>query len=125
MQLVAASTGLDTRVDSDIVTDKRPVVIVHDTPDEVVLPEKQDEGAFNNVYIVKGDPANEVILRRAKVDAHSVVILSDDRQDQHADGKTIVCCIAIKNVCAQERSQTSSPSAGTRIPGAHAQGGCR
>jgi hypothetical protein len=26
-----------------IVTDKRPVVIVHDAPDEVVLPEKQDE----------------------------------------------------------------------------------
>jgi hypothetical protein len=29
--------------------------------------------------------------------------LSDDRQDQHADGKTIVCCIAVKNVCVQER----------------------
>jgi len=91
-------------VHSDIVIDKRPVVIVHDTPDEVVLPEKQDEGAFNDVYIVKGDPANEVILRRAKVaHAHSVVILADDRQDKHADGKTIVCCMAVKNVCAQER----------------------
>ena len=86
------------------ITDKRPVVIVHDTPDEVVLPDKQDEAAFSDVYIVKGDPANEVILRRAKVaQAHSVVILSDDRQDQHADGKTIVCCIAVKNVCVQER----------------------
>jgi voltage-gated potassium channel len=91
-------------VHSGIVTDKRPVVIVHDTPDEVVLPDKQDEAAFSDVYIVKGDPANEVILRRAKVaQAHSVVILSDDRQDQHADGKTIVCCIAVKNVCVQER----------------------
>jgi len=86
------------------ITDKRPVVIVHDTPDEVVLPDKQDEAAFSDVYIVKGDPANEVILRRAKIaQAHSVVILSDDRQDQHADGKTIVCCIAVKNVCVQER----------------------
>ncbi len=54
-------------VHSGIVTDKRPVVIVHDTPDEVVLPDKQDEAAFNDVYIVKGEPANEVILRRAKV----------------------------------------------------------
>ena len=52
---------------SDIVTDKRSVVIIHDTPDEVVLPDTQDEAAFNDVYIVKGDPANEVILRRAKV----------------------------------------------------------
>ena len=91
-------------VHSGIVTDKRSVVIVHDTPDEVVLPDKLDEAAFNDVYIVKGDPANEVILRRAKVaQAHSVVILSDDRQEQHADGKTIVCCIAVKNVCGQER----------------------
>jgi voltage-gated potassium channel len=89
-------------VHSGIVTDKRPVVIVHDTPDEVVLPDKLDEAAFNDVYIVKGDPANEVILRRAKVaQAHSVVILSDDRQEQHADGKTIVCCIAVKNACGQ------------------------
>ena len=91
-------------VHSDIVTEKRPVVIVHDTPDEVVLPDKQDEAAFNDVYIVKGDPANEVVLRRAKVtQAHTVAILSDDREHQHADGKTIVCCIAIKNVCVQER----------------------
>jgi len=91
-------------VHSGIVTDKRPVVIVHDTPDDVVLPDKQDEPTFNDVYIVKGDPANEVILRRAKVaQAHSVVILSDERQEQHADGKTIVCCIAVKNGCVEDR----------------------
>jgi len=91
-------------VHSGIVTDQRPVVIVHDTPDEVVLPDTRDEAAFNDVYIVKGDPANEVILRRAKVaHAHAVVILADERQAQHADGKTIVCCIAVKNVCGPER----------------------
>ena len=98
--------GLDwiREVHSGIVNDKRPVVIVHDKSDEVVLPDKQDEAAFNDVYIVNGDPANEVILRRAKVpQAHSVVILSDDREVHHADGKTIVCCIAVKNVCVQER----------------------
>jgi voltage-gated potassium channel len=91
-------------VHSGIVTDQRSVVIVHDTPDEVVLPDKLDDAAFSDVYLVKGDPANEVILRRAKVpQAHSVVILADDRQEQHADGKTIVCCIAVKNVCGQAR----------------------
>ena len=91
-------------VHSGIVNDTRPVVIIHDTPDEIDLPDKQDDAAFNDVYIVKGDPANEVILRRAKVaQAHSVVILSDDRQGEHADGKTIVCCIAVKSVCTQER----------------------
>lgn len=91
-------------VHSDIVTDKRPVVIVHDVPDEVVLPDKLDEAAFNDVYIVKGDPATEVILRRARVpQAHSVLILSADREEQHADGNAIVCCIAVKSVCVGER----------------------
>lgn len=90
-------------VHSNIVKDKRPVVIIHDNPDEVELPDKLDEPSFNDVYIVKGDPANEVILRRAKVPtAHSVVILADGRQGPHADGKTIVCCIAVKNVCKAE-----------------------
>ena len=96
-----APRGLEwvREVHSNIVAEKRPVVIIHDNPDEVELPDKQDDPAFNDVYIVKGDPANEVILRRAKVaQAHSVVILADDRQGLHADGKTIVCCIAIKNV---------------------------
>lgn len=87
-------------VHSNIVKNKRPVVIIHDSPDDVELPDKVDDPAFSDVYIVKGDPANEVILRRAKVpQAHSVVILADDRQGPHADGMTIVCCIAIKAVC--------------------------
>ena len=70
-------------VHGKIIQDKRPVVIIHDDPDEIDLPDKQDDPAFNDVYIVKGDPTNEVILRRAKVpQAHSVVILTDDRAGQ-------------------------------------------
>jgi len=89
-------------VHSKIVQDKRPVVIIHDNPDEIDLPDKQDEAAFNDVYIVKGDPANEVILRRARVNkAYSVVILSDDRQGEHSDGKTILTCIALRNICGR------------------------
>jgi voltage-gated potassium channel len=91
-------------VHSSIVTDKRPVVVIHDNPDEIDLPDRQDDPAFNDVYIVKGDPANEVILKRAKVpQAHAVVVLADDRQGPHADGKTILCCIAVKNVCHGEQ----------------------
>ncbi len=87
-------------VHSNIVADKRPIVIIHDNTDEIELPDKQEDPAFHDIYIVKGDPANEIILRRAKVaQAHSVVILSDDRQGVHADGKSIVCCIAVKNTC--------------------------
>ena len=97
-----SSRGLDwiREVHSGIVADKRPVVIIHDTPDDIELPDKQDDPAFTDVYIVKGDPASEVILKRAKVpQAHSVVVLADDRQGPHADGKTIVCCIAVKAAC--------------------------
>ena len=87
-------------VHSKIITDPRPIVIIHDNPDEIDLPDKQDEPAFNDVYIVKGDPTNEVILHRATVSqAHSVVILSDGREGKHADGKSILTCIAVRQIC--------------------------
>jgi Trk K+ transport system NAD-binding subunit len=86
-------------VHSKIIQDKRPVVIIHDNTEEIDLPDKQDDAAFNDVYIVKGDPTNEVILRRARAPrAHSVVVLTDDRQGEHADGKTILTCVAIRNI---------------------------
>ena len=87
-------------VHAKTIQDKRPVVIIHDETDEIDLPDKQDEPAFSDVYIVKGDPTSEVVLRRAKVPtAHSVVILIDDREGKHADGKSILTCIAVRNVC--------------------------
>ena len=90
-------------VHSKIITDPRPIVVIHDNPDEIDLPDKQDEPAFNDVYIVKGDPTNEVILHRAKVaHAYSVVILSDSREGKHADGKSILTCIAVRQICRGE-----------------------
>jgi voltage-gated potassium channel len=90
-------------VHSKIIQDKRPVVIIHDEPDEIDLPEKHDEAAFGDVYIVKGDPTSETVLRRAKVPkAHSVVVLTDDREGKHADGKSVLTCIAIRNICRGE-----------------------
>jgi voltage-gated potassium channel len=87
-------------VHSKIITDPRPIVIIHDNPDEIDLPDKQDEPAFNDVYIVKGDPTNEVVLHRATVaKAYSVVVLSDAREGKHADGKSILICIAIRHIC--------------------------
>jgi voltage-gated potassium channel len=87
-------------VHSKIIADPRPIVIIHDNPDEIDLPDKQDEPAFNDVYIVKGEPTNEVILHRATVSkAHSVVILSDAREGRHADGKSILTCIAVRQIC--------------------------
>ena len=91
-------------VHAKIIAEKRPVVIIHDETDEIDLPDKGDEAAFNDVYIVKGDPTSEVVLRRAKVPrAHSVVILTDDREGKHADGKSILTCIAIRNICKGDK----------------------
>ncbi|MFO0950712.1 MAG: NAD-binding protein [Isosphaeraceae bacterium] len=91
-------------VHSKIIVEKRPVVIIHDETDAIELPEKSDEHAFADVFIVKGDPTSEVVLRRARVqNAHSVVVLTDDREGKHADGKTILTCIAVRNICRGER----------------------
>ncbi len=101
-----APRGLEwiREVHAKIIQEKRPVVIIHDDPGAIDLPDKADEAAFADVYIVRGDPTNEVILRRAKVHlAHSVVVLTDDREGKHADGKTILTCIAIRNICRGER----------------------
>jgi voltage-gated potassium channel len=100
-----APRGLEwiREVHSKIITEPRPIVIIHDNPDEVDLPDKQDDPAFNDVYIVKGDPTNEVILRRATVGkAYSVVVLSDAREGRHADGKSILICIAVRHLCRGE-----------------------
>jgi voltage-gated potassium channel len=91
-------------VHAKIIQDKRPVIIIHDAPDEIELPDTQDDPAFSDVFIVKGDPTSEVILRRAKVaKAHSVVVLSDDREGKHADGKSVLTCIALRGVCRGEQ----------------------
>ena len=87
-------------VHSKIITEPRPIVIIHDNPDEIDLPDKQDDPALKDVYIVKGDPTNEVVLRRAAVvQAYSVVILCDAREGKHSDGKSILTCIAIRDMC--------------------------
>jgi voltage-gated potassium channel len=96
-----AGRGLEwiREVHSVNVQERRPVVIIHDQPDAIDLPDHTDDAAFRDVYIVRGDPTSEVILRRARVqNAHSAVILADDRQGEHADGKSILVCIAMRNV---------------------------
>ena len=91
------------------IQDKRPIVIIHDAPDDVELPDKQDDPAFNDVYVVKGDTTSEVVLRRAKVPtAHSVVVLTDAREGKHADGKSVLTCITIRSICRGERQPNIS-----------------
>jgi voltage-gated potassium channel len=91
-------------VHAKTIQEKRPVVIIHDTPEQIELPDRQDDIAFDDVYIIIGDPTSETSLRRARVSrAHSVVVLHDDREGKYADGKSILTCIAIKNICRGEK----------------------
>jgi voltage-gated potassium channel len=91
------------------IHDRRPVVIIHDAADEIELPTNEEDVAFKDVYIVKGDPTNEVVLRRASVPtAHSIVILSDGREGKHADGKSVLTCITIRSICRGEHQPNIS-----------------
>ncbi|MFO0893234.1 MAG: NAD-binding protein [Isosphaeraceae bacterium] len=95
--------GWIREVHAKIVQEKRPVVIIHDNPDDIELPDRQDEAAFADVYIINGDPTMETALYRARVpQAHSVVVLTDEREGHYADGKSILICIAIRNICRGE-----------------------
>ena len=87
-------------VHSRLAKARRPIVIIDEHAGSIALPGVKGEGAFDDVYIVRGEPANEVILRRARVpDAYSVIILADDREGRHADGKSVVTCIAVRDTC--------------------------
>ncbi len=87
-------------VHSRLAKSRRPIVIIDEHAGSIALPGVKGEGAFDDVYIVRGEPTNEVILRRARVpDAFSVIVLADDREGRHADGKSVVTCIAIRDTC--------------------------
>lgn len=91
-------------VHAKTVQEKRPVVVIHDNLDDIVLPDKQDEVAFADVYLIAGDPTGQVALQRARIQrAHSVVVLADEREGRYADGKSILTCIAIRNMCRGDK----------------------
>jgi voltage-gated potassium channel len=83
-----------------IVRDKRCVVVVSDNELAAELPDKRDAPEFDGVYLVKGDPASEVFLRRASAHrAHSIIILADPRDRELADAKSVLIAMAIKSLC--------------------------
>ena len=65
------------------------------------LPEDGDLPEFQDVYLVKGDPASEVMLRRANVQfAYSAVVLADPADGNLADAKSILIAMAVRSVCS-------------------------
>jgi len=91
-----------------IVHDKRCVVVISENDLAVELPDKRDAPQFDGVYLVKGDPASEVFLRRASAhQAHSIIILADPRDRELADAKSVLIAMAIKSLCeASGRAKT-------------------
>ena len=89
-------------VHAKIVKHKRPVIIITEQEDTVEFPEHEDVPEFEDIYIIKGDPTNEVILKRANVQhAYTVVVLADSTQGELADAKSILVCMGIKSVCEE------------------------
>ena len=87
---------------ADVVKRKHPVVIVSDNVEASALPEHDDSPQFEDVYFVKGDPANETILKRANVQqAHSVVVLAEPSAGELADAKSILIAMAVDRLRKQ------------------------
>lgn len=85
---------------AEAVKNKYPVVVVSDKVDAAALPEEDDDACFHEVYLVKGDPAQEVMLRRANVpEAYSVIILANREDGELADAKSILTAMAVRSVC--------------------------
>ena len=85
-----------------IVKDRRPVVIISEHMDEIDFQEKEEFVHFEDVYMIKGDPTNETVLRKANIqDAFSAIILADPHQGKLSDAKSILACMAISDVCRE------------------------
>lgn len=82
---------------AEIIKDKRAIVVVSEQADAAELPEQEDDAAFEDVFLVKGDPANEIALKRACVsDAYSILILADPAEGHLADAKSILIAMAAR-----------------------------
>ena len=89
-----------------IVQDRRPIVVISASENAADLPDEDDLPEFEDVYLVKGDAANEIILKRANVhDAHSVVVLADPAEGDLADAKSILICMAVGSACREAGAQ--------------------
>lgn len=91
---------------ADIVRDKRPIVVISDSPEAADLPEEDDMPEFEDVFLIKGDPANEVTLKRANVhSAYSVVVLANPADGDLADAKSILIAMAVRSACSKEGAE--------------------
>ena len=85
---------------ADVVKNKYPIVVISENLEAAELPDEDDDPRFREVYLVKGDPASEIVLKRASVaSAYSVVILANPEDGDMADAKSVLVAMAIRHVC--------------------------
>jgi voltage-gated potassium channel len=90
------------QVHEKIVKGKRPVVIISEHGESIQFPEHEDAPEFEDIYVINGDPVNEIILKRANVQySYTTVILADPDQGVLADAKSILIAMGIKSVCEE------------------------
>ncbi len=98
------ATPIIGQLHARIIKSRRPIVVVSKHTEAGDLPEKDDDPAFEDVFLVRGDPANEIILKRAAVgDAYSVLILADPGEGHLADAKSILIAMAVRAVAGNGR----------------------
>lgn len=89
-------------VHAKIVKDKRPIVIISEQGESIQFPEHEDAPEYEDIYVINGDPANEIIQKRANIQhAYTTVILADPTQGELADAKSILIAMGIRSVCEE------------------------
>ncbi len=85
---------------------KRGIVIISQNVSEENVPELDALEEFGRVYLIKGDPSNEVNLKRAKIlQSFSCIILSPKSANAYADAQSILIAMTIKHICEEQASK--------------------
>ena len=85
---------------ASVVRDPRAVVIVTDQPENVPRAEPEaGEDPYHNVFVIPGDPTSDKILARANIaQADTAIVLSDPREGEYADTKSVLIALAIEAI---------------------------
>jgi voltage-gated potassium channel len=82
---------------------KRPIVIISQEISVEKFPELDALEEFRAVYLIKGDPANELNLDKARIlECFSCIILSQPCANGYADAQSILIAMTIKNFFAEQ-----------------------
>jgi voltage-gated potassium channel len=85
---------------------KRAIVIISEDVSEEKFPELDALEEFGRVYLIKGDPANEVNLKKAKImQCFSCIILSQQSANGYADAQSILIAMTIKHLCDEYETE--------------------